>query len=155
MSLLQAAPQRCRVPPGTRHQASRRCGPPPRASSLQDAPTKVVEVSPGGRSRAVDLGGGGSAAAPAAPAAAEAGPSDGPLAGLRAFFLPRGWPHSVTPDYLNYQLATVPAHVTGWCSHSLATSSMIAVRTGGAGRDSGMLGLQLRVACSGRALAGH
>lgn len=37
-----------------------------------------------------------------------------------------GWPHSVTPDYLNYQLATIPAHVTGWMSHSLATSSMIA-----------------------------
>lgn len=44
---------------------------------------------------------------------------------VRDFFLPRGWPHSVTPDYLNYQLATVPAHITGWMSHSLATSGMI------------------------------
>lgn len=44
-----------------------------------------------------------------------------------------GWPGSVTPDYLQYQVATIPAHITGWVSHSLATSSMIAALGIGAG----------------------
>ena len=41
------------------------------------------------------------------------------------FVLPRGYPDSVTPDYLNYQLRCLPAHITGWMSKSLATSSLI------------------------------
>ena len=52
-----------------------------------------------------------------------------PLAAVRAFFLPSGWPGSVTPDYLRYQLISIPTHITGWCSHSLATSSMIQAST--------------------------
>ena len=52
-----------------------------------------------------------------------------PLAAVRAFFLPSGWPGSVTPDYLQYQLISIPTHITGWCSHSLATSSMIQAST--------------------------
>ena len=39
--------------------------------------------------------------------------------------MPRGWPDTVTPDYLPYQLWTSPAHISGWVSHSLATSTMI------------------------------
>lgn len=41
------------------------------------------------------------------------------------FFLPKGFPDSVTPDYLAYQLWAVPCHVTGWLTHSLATSSLL------------------------------
>ena len=41
------------------------------------------------------------------------------------FVLPRGFPNSVTPDYLEYQLRCLPAHITGWISKSLATSSLI------------------------------
>jgi hypothetical protein len=52
-----------------------------------------------------------------------------PIAGLTArlheLYLPAGFPGSVTQDYLPYQLATVPAHVTGWLSHSLVTSSLL------------------------------
>eukprot|EP00884_Botryococcus_braunii_P023412 jgi/Botrbrau1/9755/Bobra.85_1s0006.1 len=40
-------------------------------------------------------------------------------------FLPKGFPDSVTPDYLRYQLWAVPCHVTGWLTHSLATSSLL------------------------------
>jgi hypothetical protein len=50
-------------------------------------------------------GPGGSGAAP-----------PGPLAAARAFFLPQGWPGSVTDDYLHYQLWSFPTHVTGWMS---------------------------------------
>ncbi len=41
------------------------------------------------------------------------------------FFLPKGYPDTVTPDYLRFQLWAVPAHVTGWMSTSLATSSLL------------------------------
>jgi hypothetical protein len=44
---------------------------------------------------------------------------------LKALFLPDGYPSSVTDDYLAYQLWTVPAHITGWLSHSLTTSSLL------------------------------
>jgi hypothetical protein len=45
-----------------------------------------------------------------------------PRAAAQLFFLPR---LSVTPDYLNYQLWTIPAHITGWMSTSLVTSSLL------------------------------
>lgn len=44
---------------------------------------------------------------------------------LSTLFLPAGYPNSVTDDYLPYQLATVPAHITGWLSISLTTSSLL------------------------------
>ena len=44
------------------------------------------------------------------------------------FFLPRGFPDSVAPDYLPYQLWAVPCHVTGWMASSLATSSLLQAR---------------------------
>lgn len=44
---------------------------------------------------------------------------------LAGFVLPRGFPDSVTPDYLEYQARCLPAHITGWMSKSLATSSLI------------------------------
>jgi len=46
-----------------------------------------------------------------------------------AALLPRGYPASVTPDYLEYQLASLPVHVTGWVSSSLATSALLAAAT--------------------------
>ncbi|GIL86926.1 hypothetical protein Vretimale_15536 [Volvox reticuliferus] len=53
-----------------------------------------------------------------------------PLASLpdsiRDLFLPPGYPSSVTPDYLSYQLWSMPTHVTGHLSHSLVTSSLLA-----------------------------
>ena len=41
------------------------------------------------------------------------------------FVLPKGYPDSVTSDYLPYQLWAVPSHVFGWLSVSLATSSLL------------------------------
>lgn len=43
---------------------------------------------------------------------------------LRALFLPA----NCTSDYLPYQLATLPVHVTGWVSASLTTSSLLKAR---------------------------
>lgn len=40
-------------------------------------------------------------------------------------FLPTGYPDTLTPDYLQYQLWALPVHVTGWVANSLATSSML------------------------------
>lgn len=37
-----------------------------------------------------------------------------------------GYPDSVTPDYLAYQLWAVPSHITGWMGSSLITSSLLA-----------------------------
>lgn len=42
-----------------------------------------------------------------------------------ALLLPRGFPSSVTPDYLPYQLWSLPVHITGWMSVSLATSNLL------------------------------
>lgn len=118
-------------------------GAPPRravaasASGLSDAPrpraapSALVELTGVGGRRRVELGGsGGSERRPDAhqPPAPAPAPPGGPLAALRAFFLPRGWPGSVTPDYLAYQLATIPCHITGNMSHALATSTMIQAR---------------------------
>jgi hypothetical protein len=44
---------------------------------------------------------------------------------IQKLFVPRGWPESVSEDYLTYQLWTFPSHVFGWMSHSLAGSSML------------------------------
>ena len=41
------------------------------------------------------------------------------------FVLPKGYPDTVTPDYLPFQLWAVPAHITGWVGTSLATSSLL------------------------------
>ncbi|KAL3152745.1 hypothetical protein ABBQ38_012335 [Trebouxia sp. C0009 RCD-2024] len=45
---------------------------------------------------------------------------------LKGLILPVGYPDSVTPDYLAYQLWAVPAHITGWMGSSLITSSLLA-----------------------------
>eukprot|EP00775_Hariotina_reticulata_P012982 gene12982-13111_t len=44
---------------------------------------------------------------------------------ILALYLPAGFPASVTDDYLAYQLYTIPAHITGWLSSSLTTSSLL------------------------------
>eukprot|EP00891_Asterochloris_glomerata_P007747 jgi/Astpho2/7747/e_gw1.00116.24.1_t len=41
------------------------------------------------------------------------------------YFLPKGFPDSVTPDYLAYQLWAVPSHIAGWMGTSLVTSSLL------------------------------
>lgn len=41
-------------------------------------------------------------------------------------FLPVGFPDTVSPDYLAYQLWAVPSHITGWMGGSLITSSLLA-----------------------------
>lgn len=41
-------------------------------------------------------------------------------------FLPVGFPETVSPDYLAYQLWAVPSHITGWMGGSLITSSLLA-----------------------------
>ena len=44
---------------------------------------------------------------------------------LASLFLPDGFPVSVSPDYLSYQLWTIPVHITGWCGNALVTSSLL------------------------------
>ncbi|GMH40584.1 hypothetical protein BSKO_08488 [Bryopsis sp. KO-2023] len=44
---------------------------------------------------------------------------------IKDAFLPSGYPHSVSPDYLDYQIWTIPTHITGWMSISLVTSSLL------------------------------
>lgn len=43
----------------------------------------------------------------------------------KGLLLPRGYPHSVTDDYVPYQLWAFPCHIFGWISHSLSTSSLL------------------------------
>lgn len=102
-----------------------------RGASRERAPKQLVETDLVGRRRRLvqlDGGGGGSGNGASPLSSIDSSSLDAaadPRARVRAFFLPRGWPGSVTPDYLAYQLATVPAHITGHASHALATSSMI------------------------------
>ena len=39
--------------------------------------------------------------------------------------MPNGYPQEITPDYLPYQLWTLPTHITGWIGNSLVTSSLL------------------------------
>ncbi|KAI8463307.1 MAG: vitamin B6 photo-protection and homoeostasis-domain-containing protein [Monoraphidium minutum] len=109
--------------------------PPPQQQQQQQqlvvtqlTPTQAPVVYRVGGASSTSLGGGGGAAGatppgPQAPPAAWARPR--PLAALRALYLPEGFPAAVTPDYLSYQLVSVPTHIAGWLSHSLATSSLL------------------------------
>ena len=63
--------------------------------------------------------------------------AQGLLDAAKGFFLPRGYPATVTPDYLRFQLWAVPAHVTGWMSNSLATSSLLKAVGVGSGSAEG------------------
>lgn len=44
---------------------------------------------------------------------------------LKSLYLPDGYPKSVTPDYLPYQLWALPTHITGWLAAGLTTSSLL------------------------------
>lgn len=60
-----------------------------------------------------------------------------PAAFLKKALLPNGFPHTVSPDYLQYQMWALPTHVSGILSTSIVTSSMlkalgISAGTGGA-----------------------
>ncbi|CAM6079925.1 unnamed protein product [Sphagnum tenellum] len=53
---------------------------------------------------------------------------------LRNFFLPSGFPDSVSDDYMPYMLWQFPTNVTGWICSTLVTSSLLkAVGIGGDG----------------------
>ena len=44
---------------------------------------------------------------------------------LARFFLPPGWPASVSPDYRRYALLVFPTHATGLAAASLATAALL------------------------------
>ncbi|XP_051130396.1 protein root UVB sensitive 5 [Andrographis paniculata] len=44
---------------------------------------------------------------------------------IKDFFLPAGFPDSVSEDYLEYILLQFPTNVTGWICHTLVTSSLL------------------------------
>lgn len=67
------------------------------------------------------------------PAAPDGRPQQGLRDLLSTLYLPAGYPASVTPDYLAYQLWTIPAHITGWISIGLTTSSLLRAVGIGAG----------------------
>lgn len=46
---------------------------------------------------------------------------------LRNFFLPSGFPDSVSDDYMPYMLWQFPTNVTGWICSTLVTSSLLKV----------------------------
>ncbi|KAG9155912.1 hypothetical protein Leryth_004161 [Lithospermum erythrorhizon] len=53
---------------------------------------------------------------------------------IKDFFLPAGFPESVSNDYLDYILWQFPTNVTGWICHVLVTSSLLkAVGVGSVG----------------------
>lgn len=52
---------------------------------------------------------------------------------VRSLYLPVSFPASVTPDYLEYQLWSLPTHVTGWIAISITTSSLLKAVGIGAG----------------------
>jgi hypothetical protein len=87
--------------------------PPPRALSLTEKNIKT------GTQRSISFSTNGSSTLSPPP------PSQTAPASIKTFFLPQGWPTSVTEDYLNYQIYSFPCHIFGWMSHSLAGSSML------------------------------
>ena len=44
---------------------------------------------------------------------------------LARLVLPRGYPRTVSPDYLEYAVWAFPTHVTGWIGATLVTSSLL------------------------------
>ncbi|KAJ6835778.1 hypothetical protein M6B38_330190 [Iris pallida] len=45
--------------------------------------------------------------------------------GIKDFILPKGYPGSVSDDYLDYMLWQFPTNVTGWVCHTIVTSSLL------------------------------
>jgi len=72
----------------------------------------------------------GEAERPRGAAGGPAGPRERLARALADVYLPSG---ALTPDYLAYQLWALPAHVTGWVSAGLTTSSLFRAAGGGAG----------------------
>jgi len=99
--------------PGPRSRRNGTC--PLAVNSKANAPTTIIEINHAkGTNRAVTLG---TLQPEQVQAQALALPTADPVAAIRAFFLPPGFPDSVSPDYLRYQLYTFPSHVLGWMSH--------------------------------------
>ena len=44
---------------------------------------------------------------------------------VKSLFLPEGYPDSVTPDYLPYQLWSMPTHITVWHRHCQTSHTML------------------------------
>ncbi|XP_047341359.1 protein root UVB sensitive 5 [Impatiens glandulifera] len=44
---------------------------------------------------------------------------------IKVFFLPAGFPGSVSDDYLEYMFLQFPTNITGWICHALVTSSLL------------------------------
>lgn len=109
------------------------------ASSLDlDVGPRVLELKDGVPSRVIDGAGALQAASSVGGGATRGGggPAQSIVASVRTIFLPAGFPDSVTPDYLPYQLWTLPTHVTGAIASSLTTSIMlgaVGVSAGAAG----------------------
>jgi hypothetical protein len=118
----------------------------PDAGTLAAAPY-VEEVGPTGGVTVFALGGGGSGGGgdPSTSTSTSASTPSTPArtlpaalaASLATTFLPRGFPATVTPDYLPYQLAAAPSHVAGWVSQSLVTGALLAALAAGSGVDGG------------------
>ena len=131
---------------GTRRvgHTSARCSAAPKAVAdpLTTAAT-CYEVAEINGSRVTDLMGGPrpSAAAPSnggtqtavSSSSSTPPPQEQLIQFLEALFMPPGYPASTTPDYLSYQLWSMPTHITGHLSHSLTTSSLLAAVGIGAG----------------------
>jgi hypothetical protein len=105
----------------------------PRATKQAERPAtqQIVQIR-GGRETVYSSVDGRLAPAPGQPPSL-AGTTEQAAERLKSLFLPDGYPGSVTDDYLEYQLWTVPAHISGWLSHSLTTSSLLKAVGIGAG----------------------
>ncbi|CAG9460512.1 unnamed protein product [Pedinophyceae sp. YPF-701] len=131
----RALPRRCCAGQASRPHRPRhpRCDAAPQDTATSTSVRHLIELRDGTPHLSYDLAD-GSAADPAArngtgaPALDGARGLDGPVDALaqqlRSVFLPRGWPGSAAPEYLEYQAWAVLCHITGWVSNGLATSSL-------------------------------
>ncbi|CAI5463979.1 unnamed protein product [Closterium sp. Yama58-4] len=56
---------------------------------------------------------------------ARSGRFDSLVQSAKNFFLPAGYPGSLTSDYTSYMLWQFPVHITGWASSTLVTSTLL------------------------------
>ncbi|CAI5529394.1 unnamed protein product [Closterium sp. Naga37s-1] len=89
---------------------------PPPSSTPPDAVSSADGAA--GASNEGDSNGGG-----AEPA--RSGRFDSLVQSAKNFFLPSGYPGSLTSDYTSYMLWQFPVHITGWASSTLVTSTLL------------------------------
>ncbi|GJP47870.1 hypothetical protein CLOM_g7046, partial [Closterium sp. NIES-68] len=103
---------------------------------------------------------------------ARSGQFDSLVQSAKNFFLPAGYPDSLTSDYTTYMLWQFPVHITGWASSTLVTSTLLqavgvgslvkggataaagAAAVSGAAATAGATGAAAAGAASGAATAG-